>query len=39
MDESRRNGNGLGEQWASPQASEYTLLEFLTHMLLSLFPV
>lgn len=32
MNESRRNGNGLGEQWASPQASEYVIIISYTHV-------
>lgn len=32
MNESRRNGNGLGEQWASPQASEYVTIISYTHV-------
>lgn len=32
MNESKRNGNGLGEQWASPQASEYVIIIPFTHV-------
>lgn len=37
MNESKRNGNGLGEQWASSQASEHVIIISYTHVITVLY--